>query len=57
MFVPMRSQSSGEASIVIRERLILDIILKIVERYKNLPPNEKELFALIFKKIYDFLIS
>jgi hypothetical protein len=33
------------------EQLIIDTTLLIVEKHKNLPPGEKETFALVFKKM------
>ena len=37
--------------------MILDIVLTIVEKHKNLPPREKETFALTFKKLNDSLAN
>ena len=39
------------------EQLIIDTALGMVERHKNLPPGEKEAFALTFKKMGDSLNS
>jgi hypothetical protein len=39
------------------EQLIIDTTLAIVEKHKNLPPGEKEAFALAFKKVNDTLAS
>ena len=47
----------GDQSAGTGERLILDTALKMIERHKNLPPGEKEPFALIFKKMCDSLVS
>ncbi len=54
---PTEARDVGDRSVGARERLILNTALKIVERHKNLPPSEKELFALIFKKMCDSLVS
>ena len=37
------------------EQLIIDTSLALVEKHKNLPPGEKETFALAFKKLSDSL--
>ena len=53
----MEARDIGDRSTGTRERLILDTALEIMERHKNLPPGEKELFALAFKKMCDSLVS
>jgi len=54
---PTKARDVGDRSAGAGERLILDTALEIVERHKNLPPGEKEPFALAFKKMCDSLVS
>jgi hypothetical protein len=53
----MEEQGMGDQSARAGEQLIIDTTLAIVEKYKNLPPGEKESFALAFKKVNNSLAS
>jgi hypothetical protein len=53
----MEEQNTGDRSARAGEQLMIDTTLLIVEKHKNLPPKEKETFALAFKKLNDSLAS
>jgi hypothetical protein len=48
-------QDTGDRSGRAGKQLIIDTTLAMVEKHKNLPPGEKETFALAFKKLNDSL--
>ena len=54
---PIEERHIGDRFAGTGEQLIVDTAIIIVERLKNLPPSEKEPFALTFKKMSDSLIS
>jgi hypothetical protein len=53
----MEEQNTEDRSARASEQLMIDTTLSIVEKHKNLPPGEKETFALAFKKLNDSLAS
>jgi hypothetical protein len=54
---PIETQRTGDRFAGAGEQLIIDTAIAMVERLKNLPPGEKEPFALAFKKMCDSLTS
>ena len=54
---PLEVQDFGDRFVDAGEQLIIDRTITVVERLKNLPPGEKEPFALALKKAIDSLIS
>jgi hypothetical protein len=48
-------ENSGDRSLGAGKQLIIDTTLAMIEKHQNLPPGEKETFALTFKKMSDSL--
>lgn len=48
-------ENTGDRSLGAGKQLIIDTTLAMIEKHQNLPPGEKETFALTFKKMSDSL--
>jgi hypothetical protein len=53
----IKEQGMGDQSTRAGEQLIINTMLAMVEKHKNLLPGEKESFALAFKKVNNSLAS
>ena len=53
----LEDRYTGDRSARAGEQLIIDTSLAMVEKHQNLPPGEKETFALAFKKLNDSLAN
>jgi len=55
--ITMEAERTGDRSLGAGKQLIIDTTMAIVEKHQNLPPGEKEAFALAFKKMSDSLAT
>ena len=51
------AKHTGDRSLGAGRQLIIDTTMAMVEKHQNLPPGEKESFALAFKKMSDILAT
>jgi hypothetical protein len=51
------ADNTGDRSLGAGKQLIIDTTMAMVEKHQNLPPGEKEAFALAFKKMSDSLAT
>ena len=55
--ITMEAEHTGDRSLGAGKQLIIDTTVAMVEKHQNLPPSEKEAFALALKKMSDSLAT